>query len=70
MGLLLDFLLGCSHQRTSFPMSPRRRPGTPAARSTYIVCLDCGKEFPYDWSRMHVGEELKAAEPARDPVTD
>ncbi len=21
---------------------------------TYVVCLDCGKEFPYDWSKMKV----------------
>jgi hypothetical protein len=21
---------------------------------TYIVCLDCGKEFPYDWQKMKV----------------
>ena len=19
---------------------------------TYVVCLDCGREFPYDWSQM------------------
>jgi hypothetical protein len=21
-------------------------------RRTYVVCLDCGKEFPYDWEQM------------------
>jgi len=21
---------------------------------TYVVCLDCGTELPYDWSEMHV----------------
>jgi hypothetical protein len=27
----------------------------PAGRSgTYVVCLDCGKEFPYDWQQMRV----------------
>jgi len=23
-----------------------------AVTGTYIVCLDCGREFPYDWSQM------------------
>jgi hypothetical protein len=29
---------------------------TPAASltGTYVVCLDCGKEFPYDWKAMRV----------------
>lgn len=21
---------------------------------TYVVCLDCGKEFAYDWNQMRV----------------
>jgi hypothetical protein len=23
-------------------------------QGTYVVCLDCGKEFPYDWQRMEI----------------
>lgn len=25
---------------------------------TYVVCLDCGKEFAYDWNAMRVGVTL------------
>jgi predicted transcriptional regulator len=23
--------------------------------STYVVCLDCGKRFAYDWKEMRIG---------------
>ena len=53
---LLDRVFGCWHSHYSFPMtvknSGRRR--TPATNGTYVVCLDCGKEFPYDWKSMKV----------------
>jgi hypothetical protein len=42
---LLNALFGCSHQRTTFPI-------TPARRATYVACLDCGKEFDYNWKEM------------------
>lgn len=54
---LLDFVFGCSHKRCSFPMSTRgakRRPAAAALTGTYVVCLDCGTEFPYDWKQMKV----------------
>lgn len=40
------------------------------ATGTYIVCLDCGKEFAYDWKQMRVvsaGEKPETAltEPVR-----
>jgi predicted transcriptional regulator len=25
-----------------------------SVRGTYVVCLDCGKEFGYDWREMRV----------------
>ena|SRR5205807_8972726 len=55
MARILEMLFGCAHKRYSFPMT--RRPGTrrsPAAAvtGTYVVCLDCGKEFAYDWQEM------------------
>ena len=55
---LLQAVFGCAHRKTTFPLTPIRR-GAIAARSntepkaqTYIACLDCGKELPYDWDRM------------------
>ena len=68
----LDVLFGCSH-RFSFPITVRRgqrRAGAAALTGTYVVCLECGREFPYDWERMTVvgggsqkGRALPAAEP-------
>ena len=54
---LFDFVFGCSHKRCSFPMSTRgakRRSPAAYLTGTYVVCLDCGKEFPYDWKAMKV----------------
>jgi len=28
--------------------------GERTTMATYVVCLDCGKEFPYDWQQMKV----------------
>ena len=38
------------------------RSGVPP--ETYVVCLECGKEFPYSWEEMKVlrGEEKEAVE--------
>ncbi len=62
-------LFGCGHQRTTFPLTPGRRiAGHPAAganrNSTYVVCLECGQEFAYDWSQMRVGQPVAAPVPA------
>jgi hypothetical protein len=61
-GRLRD-LFGCTHQKTTFPLTSRRgiRPRTRAAsESTYVVCLDCGREFQYNWAEMRIGEPLAA----------
>jgi len=35
-----------------------RRSAAASVTGTYIVCLDCGQEFPYDWNAMKlVGEQ-------------
>ena len=57
MASLLDVLFGCSHKNFSFPIT--RKPGQrlSAAASltgTYVACLDCGKEFSYDWHEMKI----------------
>jgi hypothetical protein len=31
-----------------------RRPQAAALTGTYVACLDCGTEFPYDWQEMKV----------------
>ena len=50
---LIDALLGCSHRRTTFPITLVRQ------RGPYVVCLDCGREFTYSWATMSVEQERK-----------
>ena len=51
---VFDSLFGCSHRRTTFPMTPKR----PTARlGAYVTCLDCGKEFAYNWNEMRMEQE-------------
>lgn len=57
LGKMFDAVFGCWHTHYSFPISVR--PGSRCNRAasltgTYVVCLDCGKEFPYDWKEMRV----------------
>ncbi len=54
---LLEAVFGCSHGRYSFPRKTRAS-RIPAARltGTYVACLDCGKEFAYDWNEMAIVE--------------
>ncbi len=52
---LFDMVFGCSHKRCSFPITVRgkqRRSAAASLTGTYIVCLDCGQEFAYDWNEM------------------
>jgi len=54
---LVDVLFGCHHSRYSFPVTlggSAHRPQAGALTGTYVVCLECGKEFPYDWQEMKV----------------
>ena len=73
---VLDMLFGCWHKRYSFPITAKKTIGTSrasGAKETYVVCLDCGKEFPYDWNKMKLlSPEPQRAQPARltvEPIT-
>jgi len=48
---MLNLLIGCRHRRITRPITPAHRPGTPAGE-TYVACLECGKQFPYDLTNM------------------
>jgi hypothetical protein len=57
-----DILFGCSHTSMSFPRTIKRRIGqcVPVHQTeTYVVCLECGKEFGYDWQQMRLLGPLK-----------
>jgi len=48
---------GCWHRHLSFPITLKRGQRYSAAErqtGTYVVCLRCGKQFPYDWNQMCV----------------
>jgi hypothetical protein len=53
---LIDSLFGCSHKRITFPITikPSQRTKAASSTGTYVVCLDCGGEFAYDWKEMKV----------------
>ena len=59
---VLNLLFGCVHPRTTFPLTVGRKSSTWNAptmpEGTYVVCLECGKEFQYDWKTMRIGEPL------------
>jgi hypothetical protein len=58
---VLNAMFGCSHRRTTFPQTPRQ-----GGSRTYVVCLDCGKEFAYDWAAMRIGEPVAPHLPATE----
>jgi hypothetical protein len=63
---LVEAFFGCWHSHLSFPITVKRGRRSAAAlvTGTYVVCLDCGKELPYDWKQM----KIVAAEAERVPV--
>ena len=67
---LFEAFFGCSHKRCSFPITVRgkqRRSEAASVTGTYVVCLDCGHEFPYDWNQMKM-VDAKAGATSATPV--
>jgi hypothetical protein len=54
---LIEIILGCQHSRTTFPLKLK---GETTAR---VTCLDCGKQFEYDWQTMTRGRRVDSNEP-------
>jgi len=54
---LLNLMFRCSHRRLTRPVTPVGKAGVPN-EGTYVVCLDCGKQFSYDLTEMKVGKPL------------
>ena len=52
----------CNHARTTFPMTPVRKKSADGRNESppemYVVCLDCGKQFSYDWENMRIGKAV------------
>ena len=54
---LMDLLFGCTHRNYTFPMTAKQgkpRPEVARVTGTWVACLDCGKEFAYDWKEMKI----------------
>jgi len=59
---LLQILhIACPHSHTSKPFAAAVNSDAHAEWGSvgngpehYIVCLDCGKKFAYDWANMHI----------------
>jgi hypothetical protein len=56
---VFNMLFGCWHKNYSFPITAKKGtknhlPHAARVTGTYVVCLDCGKEFPYDWNKMKI----------------
>uniref|UniRef100_Q027N7 Uncharacterized protein n=1 Tax=Solibacter usitatus (strain Ellin6076) TaxID=234267 RepID=Q027N7_SOLUE len=54
---LLNLLFRCSHHRLTRPLTPVAAKGVPQGK-TYVVCLDCGKQFTYDLQEMRIGKPV------------
>lgn len=64
LGKVLQLLsLACKHKRTSQPFASagasnnKTASGWEAVQPSgkhYVVCLDCGKKFDYDWKEMRI----------------
>jgi hypothetical protein len=67
---IFNAMFGCSHKRTTFPITLRSQISSGAAMSdaassgaarkaTYVVCLDCGREFDYNWKEMQMDSAVR-----------
>jgi hypothetical protein len=51
---VLHLLFRCGHRHFTRPFTPLAKNGIPH-RETYVVCLDCTKQFAYDLNEMQIG---------------
>jgi len=54
---LVNLLFRCSHRRLTRPFAPITKAGQPHSQS-YVVCLECGKQFEYDLNEMRIGKAI------------
>ena len=60
---VVNLLFRCSHRRLTRPVAPITRSGQPHSQS-YVVCLDCGKQFEYDVKEMRMGKPIEHSQDA------
>ena len=63
-----NLMFRCQHRRTTFPLTPARsKKGANSSdkhAETYVVCLDCGKQFIYDWEKMRLAGAVDISDQA------
>ena len=52
-----NLLFQCAHRHLTRPFTPIGEPGDPHDE-TYVVCLDCTKQFTYDFQKMRIGKAI------------
>ena len=52
-----NLLFQCAHRHLTRPFTPMRELGVPRGE-TYVVCLDCAKQFAYDFRKMRIGKAI------------
>ena len=57
---ILNTLFRCSHQRITRPITPTSKEFDRSGE-TYVVCLECGKQFSYDLAAMRIGKPSPAS---------
>jgi len=55
---VLNLLFNCPHRHLTRPFTPVSQTGV-AHGETYVVCLDCAKQFAYDLSTMRIGKAIE-----------
>ena len=55
---VLNLLFNCPHRHLTRPFTPISKNGA-ANSETYVVCLDCAKQFPYDLNTMRMGKAIE-----------
>ena len=55
---LLNLLFRCAHRHLTRPITPVSKAGIPHGE-TYVVCLDCAKQFAYDLKEMRIGKAIE-----------
>jgi hypothetical protein len=65
---ILNLLFRCSHRHLTRPVAPITKAGQPHSQS-YVVCLDCGKQFEYDLDEMRIGVAPPGNRARRSPKT-
>jgi hypothetical protein len=54
----LNLLLNCPHRHLTRSFTPVNHDGAPRGE-TYVVCLDCAKQFAYDLTTMRMGKPIE-----------